>query len=129
MEGQPLMRAITFELKRGYNDATPYDMFDVPETHVTPQPWEAFIAQAQEAAQGAGSLTWALVTRRDMRRAAITMDAATLQALAKIAGAPPPTPITRVAVPHGAYLTILLADFFATIKRQHIEEWARRNAD
>ena len=47
-EAEPLLKKITFELKRGYNHATLQDLFDRPET-AAKQTWQKWIEQARKS--------------------------------------------------------------------------------
>lgn len=64
--GQPLMRVLTIELKRGSTIGTPWDLFDTSPTKAI-RPIEAGIAQAIRSHKDAGSLSWVLIGRRDHR--------------------------------------------------------------
>jgi len=68
--GQPLTRAVTIELKRGYTHSTVADVFDRPE-HIAQTQFEGFIEQAVRAAENANTPFWMLVTRRNHRRAIV----------------------------------------------------------
>ena len=69
--GQPLLDLLCFELKRGYNRATLQDVLDRPSGRTSE--WEAWIEQATESSEGAGSYSWALVVKRDTRQPLIAM--------------------------------------------------------
>ena len=71
-EAEPLLKKITFELKRGYNHATLQDLFDRPET-AAKQTWQKWIEQARKSAAAAGTPYWAIISRRDRCREIITM--------------------------------------------------------
>ena len=92
--GLPLLQVFSFELKRGYTGATIHDLLDAPSD--TPQTYAAFIEQAGAAAELAKAKWWALVTRRDGRRAVIWLPAPAWAAL-MAAGVviPPNTPYIR----------------------------------
>lgn len=64
--GQPLIKVLTMELKRGYSKANIHDVIDKTK-HNAIQTWEAFINQAQRSHKEAGSLAWMIVTKRDRK--------------------------------------------------------------
>lgn len=66
--GQPLLDALTIELKRGYNKATIHDLLDTPATGAV-QTYGNFIRQAQIAHTESRSFGWLLIHRRDRRSA------------------------------------------------------------
>lgn len=63
--GAPLMKLITFELKRGYTRRSAFsDAID--RTPLAAQkPWEEFMEQTITAAADSGTRHWALIQRRD----------------------------------------------------------------
>jgi hypothetical protein len=63
---KPFIDVFTLELKRGYNAHTFQDLLDRSDGHAMQQ-WEDWIAQVEESWASAGSLTWAIVVRRDRR--------------------------------------------------------------
>lgn len=65
--GEPLLKIVTFELKRGYNKSTIHDVLDKEDTHKDQQ-FELWIEKAAGDAKLAGSQMWALVTKRDRRK-------------------------------------------------------------
>ena len=72
-EGQWLTDVLTFELKRGYNKFSLFDLLDAPET-AAKQKWTEWIAQAQEShEQAQRSMSWAIISRRDRRQELITV--------------------------------------------------------
>ncbi len=79
--GHALIARITFELKRGYKLASPYDSLDSKTTATTP--FTAFVKQAALAAANAETPAWALITQRDRREAIITMPSSFFAVLAK----------------------------------------------
>lgn len=66
-EGEPLMRFVTFELKRGYSNRSPFDLLDRNPAVYNKQVWEDWINQARAAHQRAGSEYWMIVQKRDKR--------------------------------------------------------------
>ena len=76
--GEPLLRIFTFELKRGYNAASAGNDFD-SVTGKKATLFTQFVMQAENAAKRAGSLYWALLTRRDRRGEIVTVPTASLK--------------------------------------------------
>jgi hypothetical protein len=62
--GEPLIRAFTIEIKRGYSGASMQDLIDSPGSKST---WYKFLEQAIESHIQAGSWSWMLITKRDRR--------------------------------------------------------------
>lgn len=79
-EGAPLLDLFTLEIKRGYSKCSIQDLLDKSEG-AAEQEYEGWIKQAQESARLAGSTSWAVVSRRDKRRASIMLPAETFAAL------------------------------------------------
>lgn len=71
-DGQPLIDLFSIELKRGYSSATLMDILDKSEW-ASEQTFESFIKQAVEGHQNAGSYYWMLITKRNQRRALVTI--------------------------------------------------------
>jgi hypothetical protein len=71
-EGEPLVKLITFELKRGYSRFTAADLLDKPK-HRCQQPFENWIEQARESSKHAKTRYWAIIQKRDQREALIWM--------------------------------------------------------
>lgn len=74
--GLPLIRTITFELKRGYNKDTLHNLIDRPrkpknQKKPNTQTYEDWIAQATAAAERAKTPYWAIIHRRDGREPTI----------------------------------------------------------
>jgi hypothetical protein len=70
--GQPLIDAISIELKRGYSRSTFADIIDKKKTSKT-QTYELFIEQAKQDAENAGAPFWILIAKRDRREALVFM--------------------------------------------------------
>lgn len=64
--GAPLLRVISWELKRGYGKATIHDLLDRP-TKAKQQVYEEWIAKADRDRRRAGALYWAIIHQRDRR--------------------------------------------------------------
>lgn len=71
-EGEPLVRLITFELKRGYNRAELHQLLDKPP-RAKLQTYQEWIVQATRAAKRAGTPYWAIIHKRDMREVTVTV--------------------------------------------------------
>jgi hypothetical protein len=70
--GEPLLKFVTIELKRGYNKATPWDLLDAPEK-AAKQTFEKFLCQAEDQRCAADTPGFWLITKRDQRQPIITM--------------------------------------------------------
>jgi hypothetical protein len=72
--GEPLIKFITLELKRGYSSTSLFDVIDVDKGRkngwAEPQV-EGFIQQAVTAAKNAGTPHWLLMVKRDKRVPAV----------------------------------------------------------
>ena len=64
--GQPLIDMFTFELKIGYKGASVADILDKGPKSAK-QHWEKWIEQVIQDHENAGSISWALITKRDRR--------------------------------------------------------------
>jgi hypothetical protein len=78
--GQPLLDLLTFELKRGYSTSTIGDLLDTLEQS-TSQQYEKWLAKAEDTAERSGSVSYALVVRRDRRSPLILMPLDCMSAL------------------------------------------------
>lgn len=78
--GEVLLRVMTFELKRGYNSASAGNDFD-SITGKKASPFTQFVIQAENAAKRAGTLYWALLTRRDRRGEIVTVPTAAIRSI------------------------------------------------
>lgn len=63
--GQPLLKVMTIEIKRGYNKDTLHDLIDKPTDKE--QRWETWIKKAEESRKQAGAFGWAIIHKRDRR--------------------------------------------------------------
>ena len=68
--GKPLMEAITFELKCGYNNTDTTSLIDTAPGRKRPQLLE-FIEQAVDSAKNAQSKYWAVIHKRNGKQALI----------------------------------------------------------
>lgn len=101
--GQPLMRVVTIEAKRGYRTYAGNNVGDAFDRTAfqAQQTWEAFVEQAETSAKLAGSLAWMLVQRRDERTAVVFFPRTLFRALREqgaFAELPCPSLHLRVAV-------------------------------
>ena len=71
--GEPLLKFVTLELKRGSSHGTPWDLFESAPSKAI-RPFEAALAQAKTSSEQAGSMGWALIARRDRKEAMIYLD-------------------------------------------------------
>ena len=70
--GQALLDVITWEVKRGYSGATPFDILDKP-INGAEQEWEGWFSQARRSCKLAGTPYWMILARRDRRTAVVWM--------------------------------------------------------
>ena len=70
--GQPLIDMFTFELKVGYGHSSIADVLDKGPKSAQ-QNWEKWVEQVRGDQRNAGSLFWALITKRDRREPVIFM--------------------------------------------------------
>jgi hypothetical protein len=79
---QPLFDVFAFELKRGLNAVSPFDLLFRPRRKwVVKRSIDAWVGQASLAAAVAGARTWAIVHRPDRQEAMVYADSAVLQTL------------------------------------------------
>lgn len=71
--GQPLLQFVTIELKRGRSHGSPGDLLDFKANNEK-HPFVQCLKQAERSAMEAGSKGWALICRRDHRRAVIYLN-------------------------------------------------------
>jgi hypothetical protein len=69
--GVPLIQQVTFELKRGYGKASPFDLLDA--NHTSSLEWLLFLKQAQTAAASAQTPYWAIIFQRDRHTVCIAI--------------------------------------------------------
>ena len=67
--GNRLMQAFTFELKTGYPKISIFDLIETVQRGKSPSELEKWIEGAQADADGAGSVSWALIVQRTGRKA------------------------------------------------------------
>lgn len=67
---EALFRVFTFELKRGYGNANPFDLLDRREGMAV-QTFEKFVVQAEASRAAADSLYWCLIHKRDRRESMV----------------------------------------------------------
>lgn len=66
----PLIKALTIELKRGYPKCNIMALLDKPK-YAAKQEWEKWFDQASESSKLAGSLSWMIIHKKDRRRAIV----------------------------------------------------------
>jgi hypothetical protein len=64
--GEPFIKALTVEIKRGYSSYSVADMFDYRST-AAEQQYEQWIKQVSTARESSGSCSWMLITKRNQR--------------------------------------------------------------
>ena len=80
--GDPLIKFLTLELKRGYSRFTLFDLLDKP-TKAAQQMYETWIEQAEESHTQAGSYAWLIMFKRDKRASFVLYPQCLGEALAK----------------------------------------------
>lgn len=63
--GHPLIRYLTISLKRGYNRHTLHDLLDMPAGKDSE--WQKWISEIRATSKAAGSVSWAIIAKRDRR--------------------------------------------------------------
>lgn len=71
--GHLLIKAFTFELKCGYNSATPFDLVDMPKKSKQ-RLWEQWITKLSVKRKD-----WIIIAKRDRRKAVVAMDMLTAE--------------------------------------------------
>ena len=131
--GHPLLRALTIELKRGYNEHGIHDILDAPQNSAV-QVYEGFFDQTMKAAKHAGSLSWLLVTRRDRREAICWFPETVRTWFPPMKEAPCPRLVVTLEVrstdgsssPVYVY-GLLLSDFLKHLRPTHIHDALKRS--
>jgi hypothetical protein len=96
--GLPLVKLITFELKRGYANNSHIDsLLDRPKK-AKQQVIEAWIEQARLAAGRAGTPYWAIIHRRDRREACIYIPYSLYATLCVVGTFNPRLPLPRIVI-------------------------------
>lgn len=134
--GQPLMRQITFELKRGYNKQG--SIADVLDSKPTKNPGllESFFAQAMLASADGQTSHWVLIHRRDGHLSAIYFSGMLHSALLKVgAFENPVAPIFKMrCLVRGdkahvrSIVGMQLTDFLKSVTPEHIKEIDREKS-
>lgn len=108
--GAPLMIRVTIELKRGYNQTSPYHLLDAdPKAKL--QQFGSFLQQARGSAADARTKWWWLVTKRDRRQSMIHLPTALTRILVGTFGRVD-FPMGRIwGVEEEAIDSLALADF------------------
>lgn len=109
--GRFVLKALSFELKRGYGRATPHDLLDVPP-RAKEQAYAEWVRKARRDAAAAKSKSFAVVHRRDRRRAVIFLTAPVAKQLLR----PKPPVWCAVAAGEDVLVGVRLDDFFAAVE-------------
>lgn len=83
--GEPLLRLISWELKRGYNRATFHELLDKP-AQAKPPLYQEWFAKAESDRERAGAVYWALVHKRDRREPLLVTQAPLIWHLERLSG-------------------------------------------
>lgn len=67
-KGDHLIDLFTIELKRGYNNKTPFDILDSRD-----KTWLSWFEDIQRDHERAGSLAWWIISKRDRRKELVTI--------------------------------------------------------
>jgi hypothetical protein len=71
--GDPLIQALTIEIKRGYSYTNIHALLDRPNLHLKQTEYDVWIQKAIESCEHSKSFAWLLITRRDKRTAMVFM--------------------------------------------------------
>jgi hypothetical protein len=131
--GDPFIKTVTLELKCGYLSANIHSVLDRSNTAAL-QTWEEFIFKAYRSHVEAGSVTWAIITRRTRRTTWIWMPvefSRTLREVGAFVGKPQPSVFFDAEIRHASkrmkplgYVSVfgcLLSDFLADVHPFHIK--------
>lgn len=119
----PLLKLMAIECKRGYNKECLQGILDAPppkkgsKKDAVPV-YQQWFDQAEESAKHAGSVGWAVIVRRDKRRALIMMGAGTAGKLHVAAPAAVILPRILLHRPDGSFVVaVRLEDFLKAFDR------------
>lgn len=132
--GDPLLKVINFELKRGYNKAVLHDLLDMSfakqETHAKnagtkkeAANYITWVTKAERDRKRSGALYWAIIHKRDYREELLVMQGGLWDSLPSrsqyqflFRG-----PMSTIHLEDGTSIIIVqLKDFFAVIKPEDI---------
>ncbi len=123
--GEPLLKVISWELKKGYGRCTIHDLLDKPE-NAKDQMLEQWIAQASSDQIRSGARYWCIVHQRDRREPLIITTQAFIVALDKYIGFPSgwPRPAATLDGPgmfsHQRLCVCQFSEFLKTVRKRHI---------
>ncbi len=128
--GAALIDLVTIELKAGYNKVSLFDIMDKPD-HTKAQQWEAWIEQARESHEIAGSFAWMILARRDKRSPIVVMPQTLLRGLRTVdALQDTPSPFMTLALGDNGDKAIVccmrLEDFLKGVTPKQIKELSRQ---
>lgn len=119
-DGEPLIKLITFELKRGYNKASISDLIYKSKTKKKPSIYEEWIIKLQHTCEEAGTEYWALVHQPDYKEPMILFDE-------RIADDYVFIPSARVETEElGNFMIVRLEDFFKQVDANDIYTLAKK---
>ena len=127
--GKPLLDLLTIELKRGYNSFSAMDILDKPDGGAT-QVWEEWISQATESAEGAGTLFWLIIAKKDRREVIVAVPnyfKMELRIHDLVDLLDPSGPSVCFKLPHTGFAVVLmrLKDFLTRVTPDDIKELTR----
>lgn len=123
--GAELIDVFTIELKRGYQSETIHDHLDRLDSNAE-QTWEKWIRTARRDHERAGSLSWAIIHRRDRRKAWIYVPSSAYLMLRGLGALDDKLrPAIGVALLDGSGLFgTLLSNFLQEVTPDHVKQLA-----
>ena len=117
--GEPLTKLLTWELKKGYNTDTIFNLFDRPKA--CGKTWFKWFDQATEAARNAGTPYWCVIHRRDHRDPIIALPDGFVEALIGLGCYFP------IGMTLGPVIILRLETFFQSVDPQDVNVLLRSN--
>lgn len=131
--GQPFIDCFTIEIKRGYSKLTIQDLLEGGKISPKVPSYANWIGQARRSHEGSGSMSWAIIHKRDKRNAIVTMPWSMTQLLALDADFHIRFAANTLRVPmYGVLASFQFDGFFECIKPKHIiqivKAWKERGS-
>lgn len=123
--GKPLTDIFNIELKRGYNQHTPYNLFDKPKKAKAPM-WLQWFNQANDNWERSGAATWLIIAKRDGKIPICFMPESFLDTLLDFAIGFPLHPSISLRTLHHYVFGMTLRDFLLGLDRKKIERLSKR---
>lgn len=126
-DGKPLTDLLTLELKRGYTSASLTNLMDRTDWSAI-KDWEEWITKAEVAKENSGSFSWAIICRRDQRKAIITFPKSVFELLYGELRIVTPKVQLEVHIRSSGgkqqilfeLVSVLLDDFLALVKKESV---------